>query len=91
MSNLNTEVIHVTLILPIHVILTIKFPPAYRHGVALLYLKQADYGLKAAIEVYRDDERWEKEHPLEMSVVGKGKRKARYDLRKRGLQGGDYR
>jgi hypothetical protein len=29
-----------------------------------LYLKQTDYNLEAAIEVYKEDERWEKEHPL---------------------------
>jgi hypothetical protein len=43
-------------------------------------LKQADYDLEAAIEAYRDDERWEKEHPLETSLKGKGKMK--YDLGK---------
>jgi len=30
-----------------------------------LYLKQTDYNLEAAIEAYKEDERWEKEHPLE--------------------------
>ena len=29
----------------------------------------------AAIEAYKDDERWEKEHPLEANVKGKGKTK----------------
>ena len=33
--------------------------------MALLYLKQADWNLEAAIEAFQDDERWEKEHPLE--------------------------
>ena len=42
--------------------------------MALLYLKQVDYDLDAAIDAYKDDERWEKEHPLEASVTGKGKR-----------------
>jgi hypothetical protein len=53
--------------------------------VALLYLKQADYDLEAAIEAYKDDERWEKEHPLEASLEGKGKTK--HDLGKRRFTG----
>ena len=47
--------------------------PKYRYDVALLYLKEVDYDLEAAIEAYRDDERWEKEHPIEANVKGKGK------------------
>ena len=34
-----------------------------------MYLQQADYDLESAIEAYREDERWEKEHPME----GKGR------------------
>ncbi|MCJ1483264.1 hypothetical protein MMC06_003431 [Schaereria dolodes] len=49
-------------------------PPKYRYDIALLYLKQADYNLDLAIEAYREDERWEREHPLEASSV-KGKAK----------------
>jgi len=30
-----------------------------------LYLQQAEWDLELAMEVYKDDERWEKEHPLE--------------------------
>jgi hypothetical protein len=41
--------------------------------VALLYLKEVDYDLEAAIEAFKDDERWEKEHPIESDVEGKGK------------------
>jgi hypothetical protein len=41
--------------------------------VALLYLKEVDYDLEAAIEAFKDDERWEKEHPIESDVKGKGK------------------
>lgn len=44
------------------------------YDVALLYLKQVDYDLEAAVEAYKDDERWEKEHPIEANVKGKGKR-----------------
>lgn len=43
------------------------------YDIALLYLKQADYDLDAAIEAYKDDERWEKEHPLEANSKGKNK------------------
>lgn len=40
----------------------------------MLYLKQAEWNLEAAIEAYKDDERWEKEHPLEAKQkVKKGK------------------
>jgi len=38
-----------------------------------LYLKQTDYNLEAAIEVYKEDERWEKEHPLNKNLLGKRK------------------
>jgi hypothetical protein len=41
--------------------------------VALLYLNQAGYDLEAAIEAYKDDERWEREHPLDANINGKGK------------------
>ncbi|CZR66125.1 uncharacterized protein PAC_16026 [Phialocephala subalpina] len=43
------------------------------YDVALLYLQQVDYDLEAAVEAYKDDERWEKEHPMEANVKGKGK------------------
>lgn len=38
----------------------------------MLYLEQANYDLELAIDVYKDDERWEKENPIN----GKGKAKA---------------
>jgi hypothetical protein len=41
--------------------------------VALLYLKLSFEDLEAAIEAYKDDERWEKEHPMEVNIKGKGK------------------
>lgn len=41
--------------------------------MALLYLEQANYDLDLASDVYKDDERWEKENPIH----GKGKGKAR--------------
>ncbi|KAL2074699.1 hypothetical protein VTL71DRAFT_8478 [Oculimacula yallundae] len=43
------------------------------YDVALVYLTQVDYDLEAAIEAYKEDERWEKEHPIETNVKGKGK------------------
>ncbi|OMP85762.1 hypothetical protein BK809_0001973 [Diplodia seriata] len=43
------------------------------YDIALLYLKQADYDLDAAIEAFKDDERWEQEHPLQGSSTGKNK------------------
>ncbi|KAL1302707.1 hypothetical protein AAFC00_003067 [Neodothiora populina] len=43
------------------------------YDVALLYLEQADYDLEAAVEAYKEDERWEKEHPLD-HVGGSGKK-----------------
>lgn len=42
--------------------------------MALLYLKEVDYDLEAAIEAYKDDERWETEHPIEASLKARGKR-----------------
>jgi hypothetical protein len=46
--------------------------PQLRYDVALVYLKQADYDLDLAIEAYKEDEKWEKEHPLE-AAKRKGK------------------
>lgn len=43
------------------------------YDVALLYLQEAEYNLEQAIDTYRDDELWEKEHPIEASAKGKGK------------------
>jgi hypothetical protein len=46
----------------------------------LFYLEQVDYNLEAAIEAYKDDERWEKENPMKGYEKGKGKR--RHDIGK---------
>jgi len=35
------------------------------YDVAQLYLQQAEWHLEEAISAYRDDEQWEKDHPLE--------------------------
>lgn len=50
--------------------------PSLRYDLALLYLEQADYDLEAAIDAYKEDERWEKEHPLDTNSKGKGKKTA---------------
>lgn len=50
----------------------------------MLYLKQTDYDLDAAVDEFRDDERWESEHPLE---AGKGKGKMGHDAGRRRFTG----
>lgn len=56
-----------------------------RYDVALLYLEQANYDLELAIDVYKDDERWEKENPLQGK--GKGKAKTRSEVGRRRFTG----
>ncbi|KAE9379044.1 hypothetical protein N431DRAFT_434047 [Stipitochalara longipes BDJ] len=56
------------------------------YDVALLYLKEVDYDLEAAVEAYKDDERWEKEHPL-IEANAKGKEKTRHDVGRRRFTG----
>lgn len=46
------------------------------YDVALLYLKQSDYDLDAAVEAYLSDEKWEREHPMQANVKGKEKEAA---------------
>ena len=46
-------------------------PPALRYDVATLYMQQADWDFDAAIEAYKEDERWEKEHPMLAREKGK--------------------
>ena len=58
-----------------------SIPMNLRYDVALLYLQQSDYNLDLAVEAYLEDEKWEKEHPMEGSSKGKtnpkpGRRKA---------------
>ncbi|KAH6681809.1 hypothetical protein B0J14DRAFT_223347 [Halenospora varia] len=55
------------------------------YDVALLYLKQVDYDLEAAVEAFKDDERWEKEHPMEANRKGKGR--VKHDLGRRRFTG----
>jgi len=56
-----------------------------RYDIALLYLEQVDYDLDAAIEAYKEDEHWEKDHPMKMTDKGKGK--TRHDVGKRRFTG----
>jgi hypothetical protein len=63
-----------------------SFARKYRYDVALLYLNEVDYNLEAAIEAYKDDERWEKEHPIEAANV-KGKGKTRNNVGRRRFTG----
>lgn len=55
------------------------------YDAALSYLKLADYDLDTAILAFKDDERWEKEHPLEGGTKGRGKLK--HVLGRRGFTG----
>lgn len=57
----------------------------YRYDVALLYLEQANYDLEMAIDVYKDDERWEEENPI--AGKGKGQAKSRSDVGRRRFTG----
>jgi len=57
------------------------------YDVALVYLDQADYNLEIAIEAFKEDERWEKEHPMEANVKGKGKGKKQTGIGRRRLTG----
>ena len=50
------------------------------YDVALLYLEQAKYDLDMAVEVYLEDEKWEKQHPIEGSSITKGKKPPRRRL-----------
>ncbi|KAI9675645.1 MAG: hypothetical protein M1817_001012 [Caeruleum heppii] len=57
------------------------------YDVALLYLKQSNYDLDLAVETYRADEKWEKEHPM-ASARGKGKANQDPPTRRLGIGGG---
>lgn len=42
------------------------------YNVATLYLKGSDYALDLAVEAYKADEEWERNHPLQGKGKGKG-------------------
>lgn len=46
-------------------------PEQFRYDLALIYLKHADYDLDKAVEAYKSDEKWEREHPLKAARKGK--------------------
>lgn len=54
-----------------------SIPFHLRYDVALLYLKQSDWNLEAAVEAYREDEQWEKDHPLEAKQKAKKEKTAK--------------
>jgi len=56
------------------------------YDVALLYLQQTDYDLEQAIQTYKTDEQWEKDHPI--GAAKKGKSKATQGSGKRRWFGG---
>ncbi|USW49357.1 Putative LysM and putative peptidoglycan-binding domain-containing protein 1-4 [Septoria linicola] len=53
------------------------------YDVAVLYLKNADWDLEDAIAAFREDEQWEKDHPLEAKQqVKKGKSASNVGMRR---------
>lgn len=56
--------------------------------MALLYLQQSEWDLDAAIAAYKDDERWELEHPLEAKKRAKNGKKKAKDVGMRRFVGG---
>lgn len=53
-----------------------------------MYLKQSDYDLESAIEAYKEDERWEKEHPMQAAKKGKSSAPQNSGRRRWGFGGG---
>ena len=45
------------------------------YNVATLYLKGSDYNLEMAVEAFKADEQWEKDHPMKGSGKEKGNRR----------------
>ena len=54
-------------------IMLTSVPVRLRYDVALLYLKQSEWNLDAAIEAFKEDEQWEKDHPLDVKSKKQGK------------------
>lgn len=59
------------------------------YDVAVLYLGQAGWAMDKATEAWQEDERWEKEHPLQPKVnkVGKGKGRGMSEVWRRRFTG----
>lgn len=53
------------------------------YDVAVLYLEQSCYDLARALRRFRDDEAWERDHPLDSAATGKKKGK-RVSIPRRG-------
>ncbi|KAK5664184.1 hypothetical protein OQA88_400, partial [Cercophora sp. LCS_1] len=49
----------------------------FDYDSAVFYLSQADYSFHDAIDNYFADEAWERDHPLEHNVKGKGRARRR--------------
>ena len=56
------------------------------YDVAVLYLEQSKYNLDIAVENYMEDEKWEKQNPIEGNSIAKGKKRSA--PRRRFLAGG---
>ncbi len=46
------------------------------YDVAVLYLEQSKYNLDIAVENYIEDEKWEKQNPIEGNSIAKGKKRS---------------
>jgi hypothetical protein len=57
------------------------------YDVAVLYLQHADWDLERAVEGWKEDERWEREHPLKAKDKGKEKGKGKVEAAKRRFLG----
>jgi hypothetical protein len=57
-----------------------SIPPKYRYDVAVLYLKQADYDLEAAIQAYKEDEEWGEKNPMQKGKAPAKMRNGRFRI-----------
>lgn len=57
-----------------------SIPPKYRYDVAVLYLKQADYDLDAAIHAYKEDEEWAEKNPMHKAKAPARTRNGRFRI-----------
>ncbi|KAI9732833.1 MAG: hypothetical protein M1834_003771 [Cirrosporium novae-zelandiae] len=59
------------------------------YDVAVLYLEQSGYRFDKALEAFKEDEKWEREHSIDDLTSWKGKGRAKKSWRKRfGAEGG---
>ena len=57
------------------------------YDIAGLYLKGSDWDLETAVDAYKSDERWEKEHPMQENRKRKGKESRNKNKTAMGLTG----